>query len=76
MNWAPRQPAQSRRSPLSIWMTVTLICWMLNRIPAGLKIERTSFLEDGRVVEFTRSIYRSDAYDFVAELRLLDTKDT
>jgi len=42
---------------------------------AGLKIERTSFLEGGRVVEFTRSIYRSDAYDFVAELRLLDTKD-
>ncbi len=37
---------------------------------AGLKIERTSFLEDGRVVEFTQSIYRGDKYDFVAQLQL------
>ena len=37
---------------------------------AGLKIERTSYLADGRVVEFTQSIYRGDAYNFVAELRL------
>lgn len=37
---------------------------------AGLNIERTSYLRTGKVVEFTRSIYRADAYDFVAELRL------
>lgn len=37
---------------------------------AGLRIERTSYLESGRVVEFTQSIYRGDAYNFVAELRL------
>ncbi len=37
---------------------------------AGLRIERISYLADGRVVEFTRSVYRGDAYDFVAELRL------
>jgi GntR family transcriptional regulator len=37
---------------------------------AGLSIERTSYLDDGRVVEFTQSIYRGDAYNFVAELRL------
>lgn len=37
---------------------------------AGLKIERVSYLASGRVVEFTRSTYRGDAYDFVAELRL------
>ncbi len=37
---------------------------------AGLKIERISYLADGRVVEFTQSIYRGDAYNFVAELRL------
>ncbi len=37
---------------------------------AGLKIERTSYLPGGRVAEFTRSIYRGDAYEFVAELRL------
>jgi len=37
---------------------------------AGLSIERRSFLKDGRVAELTRSLYRGDAYDFVAELRL------
>ncbi len=37
---------------------------------AGLRIERTSYLADGRIVEFTQSIYRGDAYNFVAELRL------
>ena len=33
-----------------------------------LLIERRGFLPDGQVVEFTRSYYRGDAYDFVAEL--------
>lgn len=45
----------------------------LLRVPvgsAGLNIERTSYLASGRVIEFTRSIYRGDMYDFVAELRL------
>ncbi len=37
---------------------------------AGLSIQRISYLESGRVAEFTKSIYRGDAYDFVAELRL------
>lgn len=36
----------------------------------GLFIERRGFLDDGRVVEVTRSYYRGDAYDFVAELAL------
>lgn len=35
---------------------------------AGLLIERRAFLRDGRPAEFTRSYYRGDAYDFVAEL--------
>jgi GntR family transcriptional regulator len=35
---------------------------------AGLLIERRGFQRDGRAVEFTRSYYRGDAYDFVAEL--------
>ena len=39
---------------------------------AGLSIERVSYLASGRVVEFTRSLYRADAYDFVAELTLSD----
>ncbi|EBA16845.1 transcriptional regulator, GntR family protein [Roseobacter sp. SK209-2-6] len=37
---------------------------------AGLRIRRISFLENGRTAELTRSVYRGDAYDFVAELRL------
>ena len=36
----------------------------------GLLIERRGYLEDGTVVEVTRSYYRGDAYDFVAELKL------
>ena len=31
---------------------------------AGLKIERLSYLPSGKVIEFTRSLYRGDAYDF------------
>ncbi|RST30062.1 GntR family transcriptional regulator [Sphingomonas ginkgonis] len=34
----------------------------------GLFIERRGFLEDGRAIEATKSWYRGDAYDFVAEL--------
>lgn len=35
---------------------------------AALYIERCGFLRDGTAVEFTRSHYRGDAYDFIAEL--------
>lgn len=37
---------------------------------AGLRIERISYLPSGLVVEFTRSLYRGDAYDFAVELKL------
>ena len=30
---------------------------------------RYGYLADGRPVEFTRSVYRGDRYDFVAEMR-------
>lgn len=43
---------------------------------AGLNIERTSYLASGRAIEFTRSIYRGDTYDFIAELRLGDGSST
>ncbi|RFU14135.1 GntR family transcriptional regulator [Rhodobacteraceae bacterium W635] len=36
---------------------------------AGLRIQRVSYLPCDRVAEFTNSVYRGDAYDFVAELR-------
>jgi GntR family transcriptional regulator len=39
---------------------------------AGLHIERISYLATGKVIEFTRSLYRGDAYDFVVEMRLAD----
>lgn len=41
-------------------------------IPVGaaiLRIERRSFLATGAPVEFTRSAYRGDRYDFVTEVR-------
>lgn len=45
----------------------------LLKVPIGaaaLDIYRTTRREDGVVVEFSRSIFRGDAYDFVAELGL------
>ncbi len=36
----------------------------------ALDIHRVAYVADGRRVEFTRSTYRSDTYDFVAELTL------
>jgi GntR family transcriptional regulator len=42
-------------------------------IPKGaaiLRIERRSYLADGRAIEFTRSAYRGDRYDFLSELRI------
>jgi GntR family transcriptional regulator len=37
---------------------------------AVLLIDRTAYLPSGRPIEFTTGIYRSDIYDFIAELRL------
>jgi GntR family transcriptional regulator len=39
---------------------------------AGLKIERVSYSSLEQVVEFTRTTYRAEAYDFVAELQLAE----
>ncbi len=49
----------------------------LLEVPVGasvLRIERVSYLASGRVVEFTRSLYRGDAYDFAAELQAAEQK--
>lgn len=40
----------------------------------ALLIERISFLADDRPIEFTRSLYRGDAYDFIAELNATGSK--
>lgn len=37
-----------------------------------LRIERLTRTADGRAVEFTRSVYRGDRYDFVTELKEID----
>ena len=45
----------------------------LLNLPSGaavLRIDRTAYLASGRPVEWTRGLYRSDIYDFIAELRL------
>lgn len=42
---------------------------------AGLKIERISYLPSGQVVEFTKSLYRGDAYDFAVELKLAPSSE-
>lgn len=42
-------------------------------VPLGspaLYIERRAFLGNGQVIEFTRSLYQGEAYDFVVELRV------
>jgi GntR family transcriptional regulator len=31
-------------------------------------VERLGYLRDGRAIELSRSFYRGDTYDFVAEL--------
>lgn len=43
---------------------------MLAEGAAVLRIDRTAYLPSGRPIEFTRGLYRSDIYDFIAELRL------
>lgn len=48
-------------------------------IPVGaaiLRIDRRTFLANGTPVEFTRSAYRGDRYDFVTELRHEARQDT
>jgi GntR family transcriptional regulator len=45
----------------------------LLNLPEGaavLRIDRTGYLPSGRPIEFTRGLYRSDIYDFIAELRV------
>ena len=47
-------------------------CALLD-VPKGsptLYIQRIAYLADGRCVEFSRSYYRADTYDFVSELTL------
>ena len=51
-------------------------CSACRRARPSLNIERISYLASGKVIEFTRSLYRGDAYDFVAELRTARTRQS
>ena len=42
----------------------------VERDSPALHIQRIAYLADGSCVEFTKSLYRADAYDFVSELAL------
>ena len=37
---------------------------------AALSVQRMAYLESGRLMEISRALYRSDAYDLVAELTM------
>ena len=39
---------------------------------AALQISRISYLSNDQIAEFTRSVYRGDAYNFVAELQIAE----
>lgn len=46
-------------------------------VPAGasaMLLERVTYLSDGQPIEYTKSHYRGDAYDFVAQLNAGDLK--
>jgi GntR family transcriptional regulator len=46
---------------------------MLLGVPPGsaaLSVQRMAYLESGRIMEVSRALYRSDAYDLVAELNM------
>ena len=54
-------------------VNLTAVDAKLLLLPEGaavLRIDRTAYLPSGRPIEFTRGLYRSDIYDFIAELRL------
>lgn len=53
-------------------VNLTAVDAKLLLLPEGaavLRIDRTAYLPSGRPIEFTRGLYRSDIYDFIAELR-------
>jgi GntR family transcriptional regulator len=69
--WKRRQPARCARcSGLSALLLNAEQAKLLQSKEgdAGLCVERLGFLRDGRAVEFCRSYFRGDMYDFVAEL--------
>ena len=70
--WRPVRALQRLRAVIIAPEEAKLL--ELPRRAAALEIHRIAYIGDGRCAEYTRSIYRSDLYDFVAELSLGDSK--
>ena len=67
-NFKPVRALQRLRATLLADADAALLG--VERKSPALYIQRIAYLADGRCVEFTRSYYRSDTYDFVSELTL------
>jgi GntR family transcriptional regulator len=63
----PTSGTQRVRAALATPTEAGILCIAQNS--EVLRIERTTRIGDGRAVEFTRTVYRGDRYEFVTELR-------
>lgn len=63
----PASGTQRVRASLATPTEAGLLCVRQNS--EVLRIERLTRIGSGRAVEFTRSVYRGDRYDFVTELK-------
>jgi GntR family transcriptional regulator len=64
--YRPTSGTQRVRASLATPTEAGILCVKQNS--EVLRIERLTRIPDGRVVEFTRSVYRGDRYEFVTEL--------
>lgn len=62
----PTSGTQRLRASLATPTEAGILCVQQNS--EVLRIERQTRIPDGRIVEFTRSVYRGDRYEFVTEL--------
>ncbi|WP_260600377.1 GntR family transcriptional regulator [Sphingomonas endolithica] len=62
----PTSGTQRLRASLATPTEAGILCVQQNS--EVLRIERRTRIPDGRIVEFTRSVYRGDRYEFVTEL--------
>ena len=67
--FCPTTGTQRVRASLATPTEAGILCVKQNS--EVLRIERTTRIPDGRIVEFTRSVYRGDRYEFVTDLKEL-----
>lgn len=66
----PTAGTQRVRASLATPTEAGMLCVRQNS--EVLRIERLTRMANGKAVEFTRSVYRGDRYDFVTELKQID----